>query len=61
MGKRKGEITCPLCGKIVYGLMKDEIGNKMCKDCFKEIYVHASKPSSGYNYEVRGPEIQDMK
>ena len=62
MGKRTGKKICPICGKEVFGLMKDEIGNWVCKSCFIEIYT--TPKSSGYNgytYTARMPEIQDTK
>jgi hypothetical protein len=29
---------CPICGKWVFGLLEDNQKNKMCIECYKEIY-----------------------
>ena len=52
---------CSACGKLCPGLMKDEIGNKICKACFIEIYKmnYGKYDGSIYVTNISRPVIKD--
>ena len=46
-------MKCPLCKKKTkFGLMRDEIGNRMCKECFIEIQVRIANNNVVFTYDV---------